>query len=98
LEKNVSLSHIATTILLVTAGLWWFVENEGRIANIELAAQYTERRLTQVEETQITQAQWIAEKLEKIRKEQREDILRLQQSVSDGFVRIEEKIDGKADK
>ena len=98
LEKSVSLGHIATTGAVIITGMWWFVTNEGRISEMETAARYNERRLEQVEQTQVTQAEWIATKLEQIRLEQREDILRLGATLREGFVRIEKKLDTKADK
>lgn len=84
--------------MLIMSGLWWFVTNENRMAELETSARYNERRLSQVEQTQISQAEWISKKLEQIRLEQREDIVRLSQILQEGFIRIEKKLDTKQDK
>jgi len=97
-DKNISVGHLVTTAALVISGAWWFVTNENRMSELETSAKYNERRLTQVEQTQISQAEWIASKLEQIRLEQREDIVRLTETLQDGFIRLESKLDSKADK
>lgn len=98
LDKNVSVGHVVTTVVFLVAGISWAINNEGRMRDIESAATYNEKRLTRVEQTQINQAEWIQNKLEQIRVEQREDILRLSEVLQKGFIRIENKLDDKKDK
>ena len=98
LDKTVSISHVVTTIVLLVAAVGWAINNEGRLRDIESESAYHGQRLIRVEATQITQAEWIATKMEQIRKEQREDTIRLTTAIQEGFVRIESKMDRKADK
>jgi hypothetical protein len=97
-DKSVSITHLLTTAALVASGFWWFVKNENRFTQLEGVAGYNERRITQVEKAQVTQSEWISAKLDSIRKEQREDIVRLTDALNSGFLRLEEKLDQKADK
>ena len=98
LDKTVSISHVVTTIVLLVAVVGWAINNEGRLRDIEAESAYHGERLTRVEAAQIAQAEWIAAKMEQIRKEQREDTIRLTKAVQDGFIRIESKMDRKVDK
>ena len=98
LDKTVSISHVVTTIVLLVAAVGWAINNEGRLRDIESESTYQGQRLTRVEATQITQAEWIATKMEQIRIEQREDTIRLSKAIQEGFIRIESKMDRKVDK